>query len=297
MMVQSETFWARRAQFLVRAGLFFGLMTGLSACAGPPPSAGSERARNPDVLDLQRLLVLERPPLIAAEDAPDVEVARRLMSRLNPSELRGREGARFADANSLPWLTGSAAGRAYLATAPQRVLVRGRPASQCPVAFTEADVPTRPIADLAAQGLKKCLAEVAPGCGCQIVAAGSVLLVPRDEISYATGIAARIRADALDLDGFLVAEETRDGAILLRDLARPVARVTREGLDVTVTLADNGEVYRGRTRPVGYRRGRLAERIYATDDKGSRLSLLIGFDPDELAEFAGAWLAWPSDAS
>ena len=296
-MVQWETFWARDAWLLVRVGLFFGLMTGLSACVGPPPSAGSERARNPAVLDLQRLLVLERPPLIAADDAPGVEVARRLMSRLDPSELRGRDGARFADANALPWLTGSAAGRSYLSARPQRVLVRGRPAAQCPVAFAEADVPTRPIADLAAQGLKKCLAQVGPGCGCQVVAAGSVLLVPRDEISYATGIAARIRAKSLDLDGFLVAEETRDGDILLRDLARPVALVTREGLDVTVTLSGSDKVYRGRTRPVGYRRGRLAERIYATDEAGDRLSLLIGFDPDELAQFAGAWLAWPPDAS
>lgn len=282
---------------LLKAMLFFGTVTGISACAGPPTSAGSERVRNPDTLDLQRMLVMEVPPLVAAEDPEGVQVARRLMSRLDPSELRGRQGARFADANALPFLSGSAAGRAFLAAKPQRVLVRGRPAEQCPVAFAETDAPTRPIADLAAAGLEKCLAEAPPGCGCQVVAAGAVLLVPRPEVSYATGIAARIRADGLGLDGFLVAEETPDGTVLLRDLSRLVGRITRVGDDVTVTLTESETVYEGRSRPVGYRRGRLAERIYAKDDAGRRLSLLIGFDPDELAEYAGGWLAWPSDAS
>ncbi|MFK7941772.1 MAG: hypothetical protein AB8B85_02480 [Paracoccaceae bacterium] len=282
---------------LLRFFLFFGVLTGLSACVGPPPSAGSERVRNPQGLDLQRLLVMERPPLVAAEDAAGVEVARRLMSRLDPAELRDRNGTRFVDASGLPWLSGSPEGRAYLAKRPQRVLVRGRPAEQCPVAFSQVDQPTRPIADLAAEGLTKCLAEAPKGCGCQVVAAGSVLLVPRAEIAYATGIAARIRAKSLKIDGFLVAEEMPDGAILLRDLSRPVAKVTRDGLDVIVTLAGDKGVYRGRSRPVGYRRGRLAERIYATNEAGARLSLLIGFEPGELAQIAGAWLAWPADAS
>ena len=273
------------------------VIVGLSACAPAPDSGGSQRVRNPGALDFQQMLVMDRPPLIAAEDAADVEVARRLMARLNPADLRSRTGARFADANALPWLSGSSAGRSYLSARPQRVLVRGRPAEHCPVAFAELAPPSKPIADLAAQALTRCLDEVPKDCGCQVVAAGAVLMVPRAEVSYATGIAARIRAEALGLDGFLVAEEAPDGTVLLRDLARSIARVTRKGTDVTVTLSETGEVYRGRARAVGYRRGRLAERIYATDDQGERLSLLIGFDPDELAEFAGAWLAWPADAS
>lgn len=273
------------------------LFSVLSACIGPVESAGSQRGRNAATLDLQRLLVLERPPIIAAKDAAGVEVARRLMGRLDPVEMRNRQGARFVDANGLPWLSGSAEGRAYLAAPPQRLLLRGRPAARCPVAFPFVAPATRPMADLVADALTQCLADVPEGCGCQVVAAGSVLLVPRDETNYATGIAARIRASGLGLDGFLVAEETSSGGTLLRDLLGPVAEMTRDGKAVTVRLRKSGDVYRGEARPVGFRRGRLAERIYASNEDGERLMLLIGFEPEELAEFAGAWLAWPADAS
>lgn len=273
------------------------VVSGLSGCVAPSESAGSQRVRTPDGLNLQRLLVLERPPIIAAEDAADVDRARRLLQRLDPGEMRNRQGARFVDASALPWLSGSPEGRKYLSSEPQRLLVRGRPADSCPVAFPVTASATTPMADLAAEGLRRCLEDAPPDCGCQVVAAGSVLLVPRAEINYATGVAARIRAASLGLDGFLVAEETASGATLLRDLSGPVAELRRDGTDVTVTLRESGATYRGQTRPVGYRRGRLAERIYATSEDGDRLSLLIGFNPDELAEFAGAWLAWPSDAS
>lgn len=262
-----------------------------------PPSAGSQRARNPDDVNLQRILVMPRPPLIRAEDAAGVEVARRLMSRLSPAELQDREGAGPVDASGLPWLTGSTPGRKFLSSPRQRILVRGAPAQSCPVAFATTSPPTTAIADAAADALSTCLAQVAPGCGCQVVAAGSVLLVPRDDVPYATGIAARVRAGALGLDGFLIAEETPDADVILRDVSGVVGRLERGAGDaVTLTFEGVSEVYRGTARAVGYRRGRRAERIYAENTNGDRVSLLIGFDPGELADFAGAWLAWPPDA-
>ncbi|MEO1492225.1 MAG: hypothetical protein AAFV19_08745 [Pseudomonadota bacterium] len=269
----------------------------VAACTGPQRSAGTERARTPATIGEQRMMVLTRPPIIKAESAADVEVARRLMSRLDPNELNRRDGSRIVDANEIPWLSGSEQGRSFLAMQPQRVVVRGEPAASCPIALSVSASRQKPIQDVAADALSSCLTSAGPDCGCRVVAAGSILLVPRDEATYATGISARIRAPKIGLDGFLIAEETPDGTTLLRDLSGVVGRVQRgNGGDVTLSLRGASDDYVGTVRKVGYRRGRLAERIYAENAEGERVALLIGFDPDELAGVAGAWLAWPSDA-
>ena len=267
----------------------------LTTCAPNGYSAGSQRVKNPEGVDLQQILVLLRPPKIAIENIGDMTTAERILGRLDPNELAGREGARMIDANALPWLTGSTEGRAFLSTRDRRVLIRGTPSTSCPVALTKTG--SAPIPQLASEGLRQCMAESAPGCGCQVVAAGSVLLVPREEVAYATGISARIRAPSLGLDGILVAEETPDGSILLRDVSGVVGKMERNGAgDVSLVMNNAIEPFSGTARRVGFRRGRLAERIYAKDSSGNRVSLLIGFPPEELAQIAGAWLAWPPDA-
>lgn len=267
-----------------------------AACTNPAQQSGSQRIRNAESLDRQSFLTMDRPPIIAARDAASVEVARRLVSRLTPDDLRRRKGARIVDARSLPWLSGSPEGRAFLTAEGRRVLVRGRPAEVCPIAEAYGSDAEGAVADLVGSALTSCLEMAGEGCGCEVIAVGSILLVPRETLAYATGISARIRARALGLDGFLVAEDQPDGTMLLRDLSGPVGVVRRTGTDkVVLRIKGSPSVFRGTVRDVGYRRGRLAQRIYAEDEDGDRISLLVGFDPGELAQFAGAWLAWPPD--
>ncbi|MGD1924212.1 MAG: hypothetical protein ACFB03_08475 [Paracoccaceae bacterium] len=240
---------------------------------------------------------MARPPILAAEDASDIETVRRLISRLTPSELLERNGARLVDASELPWISGSQTGRAFLESRGNRILVRGKPAERCPIAFADAAPKTTPLGDLARTSLTRCLQMADPGCGCEVVAFNSALAVPRENISYATGIAARLRARSLGVDSLLVAEELPDGAVLLRDLSKTIGtvRVSSDNI-VEIKLTDVDGVFTGTARDVGFRRGRKAQRIYARNERGERVSLLIGFDPDELSEFAGAGLAWPPDA-
>lgn len=283
----------------------------LAACGPEPGAPVSARPALEERLHHQRMIVMERPPIIAVQRTEDMPLAIRAAERADPAELFRRQDARRIRVDALPFLTQNPVGRRFLAAAPPRALARGMPPEYCPAVAAaggedsggDSGGAAAPGAAgrgvVASKALERCLAGLGPadeGCGCRLMALDEVLTVPREEAAYATGISARLRAPGLGLDLVLVAEDLPGpaGDVLLRGIGGTVARVAHGTDDtVTVELAEAGRRFEGRSIPVGFRRGRLAERIYATDAEGHRLSLLIGFEPSELAGHAAAWLAWP----
>jgi len=245
------------------------------------------------------MAVLPQPPIIAAYGAEDLEIARTVAVNTDPAKISRRDSARWVGIDSLPFLTSTEAGKRFLAAKAPRALARGMPQESCPAAAIAAAAPPAPLAEVTVQALQGCLAQLKPeygDCGCRVVALDNLITVAHEDTGYATGSTARMRAASLSIDLVLVSEETANGEILLRDLRGPVAQLRYgEGDAVILEFTAGGRRFEGRRIQVGFRRGRIAERIYASDSEGNRLSLLIGFEPDELAARAGAWLAWPTE--
>ena len=244
------------------------------------------------------MLVSDYPPIIAAQDQVDLPLAIHRAERLDPSNLARRESARWVGIDSLAYLTGTEIGHRFLTARKPRALARGMPAEACPVTALATGATGETRAEVVGRALENCLEQVTPaqaGCGCRIIAVDDVVTIPRSETAYATGTSARLRAPSLALDLVLVAEEA-EGGVLLRDLRGIIARLDYgEGEAVTLRFTGDDAVFVGRRIPVGFRRGRIAERVYAEDDNGNRISLLIGFEPAEQAGRAAAWLDWPSE--
>jgi hypothetical protein len=271
----------------------------ISGCIADSEFSRSARQPLVDTLHMQRMMVLSRPPYIAIMQPEDLPVALRVAENTDSARLSKRETARWVNVDSLPFLTSTEYGNKFLDATKPRALAQGIPPGICPVVAVASGAPETPRADIVTEALQSCMAKISvaqPGCGCRIVALDDLVAVPREDTVYATGTTARIRSVALGIDLFLVAEETVDGNTLLRDLNGPVAHLVRGENDaVTVSFLSTGHRFDGYRIPVGFRRGRIAERIYSTDVDGNRLSLLIGFEPGELANGAGAWLAWPPE--
>lgn len=280
------------------ASLLILLASSLTACTREAPVAEVAIGAGAAVpFSGDRLVSLPRPPILAATDSETLTMARMNAERTSWEDLYQRREAQLVSVEALPFLQRSAEGRRFLAATGNRVIARGMPAEMCPATAVEIRPQPTSLETLVGQALSRCLDRLRPrhpDCGCRVVAVNDFLTVPREEMSYASGTTARLRVPALGLDEVLVAED--DGEMtLIRGLAGPVARIARlPGEGVRIDLVRQGRSFEGRSIPVGYRRGRIAERMYATDPSGARMSLLIGFSPDELAERAAAWLAWPT---
>ncbi len=239
------------------------------------------------------------PPVIAARSPAELAGALNAAGRIDSAALAARESARWTGIDSLPYLTSTEIGLRFLRAGRPRALARGAPAAACPVIAMADASAGNARAEVARVALERCLAQITPDqqkCGCQIVALDDLVMIPADETAYATGTSARLRSAALGLDLLLVAEEI-EGGVLLRDLNGEIARITYGPEErVELRFAGAAGVFTGRRIPVGFRRGRIAERIYASNARGDRVSLLVGFEPSELAGGAAAWLAWPSES-
>lgn len=261
--------------------LAFVPLLALLACDGGEPGGSSSRSRTADDLRNQLLVVSPNPPQIAVSDATELDRAARIGANARLERLSKQNGTRRVRADSLAWLTGSVEGRAFLSSSAPRAIARGNPARSCPATGLSTGAQTRAAAMRSA--LEQCLGALGsdyPGCGCQLIAIDNALTVPRTEVAYATGISARLIAPALGIDAVLVAEDEPDGTTLLRDLRGPVARLVRSGADgVTLSLIGTEQSTAGTRRALGYRRGRLAERIRLSDGG----LLLIGLSPAEIA--------------
>ncbi len=268
----------------------------LATCTGLPIKERSKRPEIAEAWHLQRMVLLERPPDISANSPDTLQKAALAAQRADPSVLATREQASDVRVDMLPYLIGSEPGRAFLQAKGSRAIARGAPAPACPATAVVTHDTAVPRQALARDVLKACLRELPEGhanCGCELIAMDNLVTVPREDLAYATGSSARLSIPAYGIDRLLVAEENNDQNMLLRDLTGPIATIVEQPGERVEIRFHNGDVYSGRQIEVGFRRGRLAERIYAEAPDGTRLSLLIGFEPDELAESAGAWLAWP----
>ncbi|MGF1553198.1 MAG: hypothetical protein ACFBWO_11985 [Paracoccaceae bacterium] len=175
------------------------------------------------------------------------------------------------------------------------------PAASCPATGLSAR-DAADTAEAARQALSACFARAradeadGPACGCRLVGVDDKVLLARSETGFAVGTPARVSSRDMGLDDIWVARESESGDLALYDLAGPVGRVAFDGRGgARLELPGEPAAFAGVARAVGFRRGRRAWRLYLADPRGRRVSLLVGFSPAELAESAGAWLAFPPD--
>ncbi|MEO0959101.1 MAG: hypothetical protein AAFY66_11665 [Pseudomonadota bacterium] len=234
-----------------------------------------------------------------------------LAEKVDALRLSRRDGGSRVRAAEVPILAQTALGTAFLDLPAPRALAYGDPPETCPaVGLSSPGAPNRGSA--VERAFAACFADLerreqlfplseaadATSCGCRLGALDDVVLLAREETAYARGTSARLKAPALGLDGLFVADPARGGGIVLSDASGPFAVlsfVKSEGTASMVFLDAPETVFRGRDLAVGFRRGRLARRLYLQDAAGRQVSLLIGFAPAELDAYAAGWLAFPRD--
>jgi hypothetical protein len=195
-----------------------------------------------------------------------------------------------------PFLHGSPAGRRFLAAPLPRALALGDPPERCP-ALGFADGPG--AGGVASRALADCLALLeARGadadCGCRVIALDDALTAPREAFRYAPGVSARLIGPIAAADRLLIAEERAapDGRSVRVAFIGPggpvaVADLAEDGSARLIELG-TGALWTGRREAIGWRRGRLAERLLLERTDGAPLIAVIGLEPGEMTGDAAA---------
>ncbi|MEO1775732.1 MAG: hypothetical protein AAFS07_12350 [Pseudomonadota bacterium] len=279
--------------------LVVGAVIVLSACAAPGGTAEDARDAIP------ALMITPSGITFSVKDEREVTGAARGAARLSSSNVASRPGSARVSVVEIPFLSLSQPGKEFLARPGPRALAIGDPAASCPV--TGLSSPTaRDTEQASSQALEGCLAAAEAladdqPCGCKLAALNDIVMLPRAETAYATAVTARLYAPEFNINGIFVAEEVKPSLLILRDLNGIIGQITLSttgGARLILVEAENStskSTLTGKSIPVGYRRGQIARRLYLSDSIGRRASLLIGFSPAELADFAAAWLAFPPD--
>ncbi len=204
-----------------------------------------------------------------------------------------------------PLLDWSPEGRAFLdAPVSGRAFAVGIPELTCParVSSEGADGVQAGIAALGACQSQLAAAGAPETCGCALLAVDDALLAPQEVYAYAPGVSARIDSPELGLDLYLVAGESADAEGGRRLDFHPApgerlsADIAPDGHATVRWQDESGEtvVFDGRRIGDGLRRGRFAERIFATDPEGRRIRIIIGFEPVEYAVRRRELTRWPA---
>lgn len=297
---QSEWCVKRKQRHIL--GFFFGQIRKLSisfVLAGVVAGC----AGSPEVVRADRLLVLDAPPVITARDietsARASDAALAYASGPVPRASRRIEPQAAAVLYNTDW------GRAFLGAQAGRAIARGEPAERCPGLGVVAGTPETPTGAIVEIATTQCLRSLAAAgvtdCGCRVIAVNDTLLAPLTEFVHAPGIGARlIGLGSVSTAGPLVAREQRDLAadgsrrLLLGNASGPVATAALfpDGAAV-LELEEGGIRLEGRRDLVGWRRGRLAERLLLRTPDGRRVIALIGFEPEDYVREGLTLARWP----
>lgn len=274
----------------------------------------------------ERLIQPPQPPALVARSDADVQPIARAASPERLVQLADRNGSVRYEGAQLPFFFESELGQSFLKSGAGRAIAQGAPRESCPAFGVALGADSVPAAVETA--LNGCLDELsltaAPSdCGCRLLAAGSVLLDETDAYAYARAIHVRLIDPKRGLQTSLIAEEraprllesgpASDKRIAeLTHGARSVWLLSPSGPFASLELKANGAAemtivegppealsavrqLNGRWSAEGFRRGRLAKTVVLTDADGDELTLLIGYEPDEL-DVRGDALAAAADA-